>query len=128
MPVKVKPVGTVFVNNEKVVAPLVSISNIVTVVCDFENCRKEHFNPETRDKVRKTVEWDELNPESMTDDFWKLLTLQNSNNEKLVFCSAGCVVKYLQTVYKPLKNPNKAQDNLIEFPSKQIPIDFPEAQ
>jgi hypothetical protein len=117
MPVQIKPVGTVFVNNEKIVAPLVNIGHIVTVQCDYVNCRKEAFNPDTVEKVRKIVEWDELNPETMTDDFWKLLTLVDAKDEKLVFCSAGCVVKYLQTEYKPLKNPNK--NNLSEFPKME---------
>lgn len=114
MPVQVKPVGTVFINEQKVVAPLVNISNIVTVTCDYENCRKEHFNPDTLDKVRKTIEWDELNPEGMPDDFWKILTLADAKDSKLIFCSAGCLIKHLQTAYKPLKSPNK--DNVIEFP------------
>lgn len=92
-----------------VVGKAASVHDIVTVVCDFEQCKKGMFS--SSEKGRKTIiidKADELPPEA-----WKVLTLTDFNDKRLVFCSAGCLVRHLQTEYKPLKMPG----NILEFPN-----------
>ena len=70
------------------------VKNLVTVICDNEACKQSLF-------------WAEGKPEDIPDAVFRILILQYFNQQKLVFCSKHCLLKFLNDKFIPMKSPRE---------------------
>ena len=85
------------------------VKNLVTVICDNKECKQSIF-------------WVENKPEEVPDNVFRILILQYFNQQKLIFCSRHCLLKFLNDEFVPLKSP---REQAAEQQAAQVPPTAP---
>ena len=92
------------------------VKNLITVICDNEACRQSIF-------------WVENKPEEIPDNVFRILILQYFNQQKLVFCSRHCLLKFLNDKFVPLKSPREqAAEQAAQAPTAPVVESVPASE